>query len=1344
MSIELAQLKVSIVADDTRLKLALVEIPKQAQAELSANLRGVNAAVADGLKAQTAQVQTAARAQSAAVVTSARDASRLRLVAFREEQQGVRETARTEQMSRRETLRTAREAFRNETLALRLELAQQREMRLKAAQAARLYLRQQAKDAQAAQKVSSSRRKLAGSVSTGLVVGGGLALGAAGYAAEKASGFQNALLDAKNNTVMAEAEYRKLGQTVLEIGRETGASLDGLAQGFMRAKNHAFDLNDSMKIVRAAAMSAVATNSDVAQTANVLSQTMHIFDIHGKDALAAMATLHTAANIGNMTAQEFVDNFGEAEAVAAGFGLKLNDVAAVFSAMTENGLNAAVSGTQLRDVLQHIVTPSKSARAEIALLTKLTGVDLVHDFTAGGVQAKGLTGVLLDMQKATGGNAAEIQKLIPAQRGSFGAIVVTSKGAKDLADNYALLSDKTAAIARLTKQYQDRQETLKNKTDRLNNALIEMYVKVGPQLLPILQKMVDETLALIDGFNKLPAPVQSAIVKVVVWGGAIATALGLVTKLVIGVKDFAELVGGAKLLNGLSKLASLLQGRLASGTVGGLLARGGAALPGVAGGLVLAAPAIVAGVGAGAILNQQKAGDDARMRGFETFQQAPWINKIAELRQEIHHTAQGTAEFTKLLRQLRNTQAAFRHVSGADARGEVGVADGGKTGDAIAKAAWQKQLSLDRAAYDRRCQQLARETVQAITPAFNKYFSGSALKSLHNFQKAGLAKPFTPGMAVPAGSLLYSQTMGGGDGHVQVVGEGGNRYDQHGRNNYNLRNFQWYVPPPGLAQNNLQINAAPLAAGMGGASGSPALPNAAALAATQKAQDDLYALTHTEFQNRRHDAEQEYQQSLADGVKQVLARKLLRAQLADIAKDEAKEQEQIQADHHRKVEEAQRKHLAALHAGAKNMAKGIKSGAVSLFGDAAAPVVGAVQNQVALNRKQSILSQFGRDMAAYPGAADGGDGPSAGEAAWTKYLDAHQKLAAVLNADTAAADKAHAAFLKAFDLRDQNKQIAEATKALTTFNDEMDHKLAAATSKVGAQADPALASWQEYLAGHDALAKAVADDAEKAAAAFAKFKQVYQADQADTVTKQLQQKHGGILKQIAEQTARTPYQQFAAQQLEVGENGQLKQPYTVPQLKDMWKDQQTLQKLAEAKQVAGQIEQVLVGAFDNAYHKGFKGFFDSVITGFEKMLQQMAAQWLESQLLKSLEGAIGGSAAQGGDTGGGSSSSSSSGLSSIFGAAISSIFGGARASGGPVSGNSAYLVGEQGPELFVPRGGGSIAPNGQLAGALHSSGGGGITIHMNVQTPDAGSFRRSETQMGRDLARRLELSRRRG
>jgi hypothetical protein len=60
----------------------------------------------------------------------------------------------------------------------------------------------------------------------------------------------------------------------------------------------------------------------------------------------------------------------------------------------------------------------------------------------------------------------------------------------------------------------------------------------------------------------------------------------------------------------------------------------------------------------------------------------------------------------------------------------------------------------------------------------------------------------------------------------------------------------------------------------------------------------------------------------------------------------------------------------------------------------------------------------------------------------------------------------------------------------------------------------------------------------------------------------------------------------------------------------------------------------------------------------------------------------------------------------LKGVNLAGLFGGARAAGGPVAGGTAYLVGEQGPELFVPTSAGTIVPNGA---------GGGVSVVINQQ-----------------------------
>ena len=78
--------------------------------------------------------------------------------------------------------------------------------------------------------------------------------------------------------------------------------------------------------------------------------------------------------------------------------------------------------------------------------------------------------------------------------------------------------------------------------------------------------------------------------------------------------------------------------------------------------------------------------------------------------------------------------------------------------------------------------------------------------------------------------------------------------------------------------------------------------------------------------------------------------------------------------------------------------------------------------------------------------------------------------------------------------------------------------------------------------------------------------------------------------------------------------------------------------------------------------------------------------------------------------------------------AISSAFGGFRAEGGSVTGGKAYVVGEQGAELFVPSGNGTIVPNGGMGGST-------INITVNGAIDSEGTARTIVDVLNRSNAR---------
>lgn len=145
------------------------------------------------------------------------------------------------------------------------------------------------------------------------------------------------------------------------------------------------------------------------------------------------------------------------------------------------------------------------------------------------------------------------------------------------------------------------------------------------------------------------------------------------------------------------------------------------------------------------------------------------------------------------------------------------------------------------------------------------------------------------------------------------------------------------------------------------------------------------------------------------------------------------------------------------------------------------------------------------------------------------------------------------------------------------------------------------------------------------------------------------------------------------------------------------------------------LERGLLGAI----RKGSLGFDDLRRTAF-KVLDEIAAQALR-----------GGLSSIGLGGGGGLGESAGAGLSGLIG----SIFGlPGRATGGPVAPGRPYLVGERGPELFVPTSAGQVD-----AGA--GRGGRNVNVSIKVVSPEGSSspesLRRSSRQVAQAVRRAL-------
>ena len=128
------------------------------------------------------------------------------------------------------------------------------------------------------------------------------------------------------------------------------------------------------------------------------------------------------------------------------------------------------------------------------------------------------------------------------------------------------------------------------------------------------------------------------------------------------------------------------------------------------------------------------------------------------------------------------------------------------------------------------------------------------------------------------------------------------------------------------------------------------------------------------------------------------------------------------------------------------------------------------------------------------------------------------------------------------------------------------------------------------------------------------------------------------------------------------------------------------------------------------------GFFQSVASSFLDMAAKIIAEWIKLTILNSILSIFPGAGGAKGLSNLAAPASINNPLGDLSGVGLSY-----RASGGPVTGGMPYIVGEKGPELFMPGSSGTIVPNDAM-------GGGSTSVVVNVDASGNSSVQGDQNQ----------------
>lgn len=268
----------------------------------------------------------------------------------------------------------------------------------------------------------------------------------------------------------------QLTSRVLQLSSSLGTdSIDTAAGLYQVLSNQVVEAADSFAFLEQAQKLSLTTIGSTEQAVDTLSSIMNAYSLDVSDAAKVSDALFEAVNVGRFKLEDIADIIGRVTPLANEMGISFQEVLAAIAAMTQQGVRADTAITQLRAILTKSLKPTEA----LAAVYEKWGVE---DGPAAIRAFGGLQGLLVAIQRETGGSTAETAKLFNEVRGLAGVLALGTDSGKDFASAFDAIQNSGGRVADVLGEFQASPvRQLQIATEEWNAALID----AGSALLPI-------------------------------------------------------------------------------------------------------------------------------------------------------------------------------------------------------------------------------------------------------------------------------------------------------------------------------------------------------------------------------------------------------------------------------------------------------------------------------------------------------------------------------------------------------------------------------------------------------------------------------------------------------------------------------------------------------------------------------------------------------------------------------------------------------------------------------------------------------------------------------------------
>jgi len=365
-----------------------------------------------------------------------------------------------------------------------------------------------------------------------LKIGGTIAVPFA-VAAKVFTGFSDQMQAVRAVTGATHEDFQRLNETARELGRTTSFSARQVAEGMTALGRAGLTANAILQATDDVMNLSRATMTDLAETADIASNTMNQFGLSAADMTHIADVLTATANGSAQTLTDLGESMKYVGRIAADSGASLDDTAAALAVLANNGVRGSMAGTALARAYKNFAQgPIQKHLDELGVKV----ADANGDF-------RSMVDILADLDAATA-NMGSVERLSHFETLFGRASVAASALASSTAKLRGGLGDVTGEAER---QAKIMDAGIGGAWRRLVSAAEGIANKLGETLAPELSRMaawLTETAGRVTAWiaanKELVVGVARLTVKVIAIGASLVA-------LSATLKTIALAFGAAKL-----------------------------------------------------------------------------------------------------------------------------------------------------------------------------------------------------------------------------------------------------------------------------------------------------------------------------------------------------------------------------------------------------------------------------------------------------------------------------------------------------------------------------------------------------------------------------------------------------------------------------------------------------------------------------------------------------------------------------------------------------------------------------------------------------------------------------